>query len=126
MLRRENVRKYPDNGNNFVIKIEFLYHFSVKDLGEICKNNCGVVYSDCIQSCGSSDCYLDCGREKHVESFFFNSWLPSGCFFWVFDVKNHVSTMRKSQISIFLSKGPICRPATVATSIEKQFMRRPF
>ena len=37
--------------------------FRDKDLGEMCKKDCEDVYVNCIQSCGDSDCYLDCGRD---------------------------------------------------------------
>ena len=36
---------------------------SDKDLGELCKQECEEIYVDCIQGCGNSDCYLDCGRD---------------------------------------------------------------
>ena len=38
-----------------------------------------------------------------------------------FDVENHVSIMRKSEISVIFRAGPICQPVTGAASIEKKF-----
>ena len=29
----------------------------------MCKQECEDIYVDCIQGCGNSDCYLDCGRD---------------------------------------------------------------
>lgn len=60
-----NVRKYPDNENVFFFEnyLSVLSHLSDKDLGEICKKDCEDIYVDCIQRCGDSDCYMDCGRD---------------------------------------------------------------
>ena len=56
-----------------------------------------------------------------VGSIFFEQLVTLVMFFsGFFDVKNHVSIMRKSLISIFFSAGPICQPVTGAASIEKK------
>ena len=54
-----------------------IYYPSDKELGEQCKQDCEDIYVDCIQRCGDSDCYMDCGRDLSYcsdgESFVVNN-----------------------------------------------------
>ena len=60
-------------------------------------------------------------EKKRVGSFFFEQLVTLVMFFsGFFDVENHVSIMRKSEISVIFRAGPICQPVTGAASIEKK------
>ena len=60
--------------------------------------------------------------ERSVSGPFFEQLVTLVMFFSkVCDVENHVSIMRKSEISVIFRAGPICQPVTGAASIEKNF-----